>query len=151
MTALTANFTLEELTASATAVTLGLDNTPDPGALADLRYLAVTVLQPIRDLVGVPVHVHDGYRSSAVNATVGGVPDSQHCLGQAADIDAEGWALDLLFNAIRRSPIPYDQVILEATKAGGCVHVSCAADGAAPRGQALIRSAAPPWTYQPPP
>jgi zinc D-Ala-D-Ala carboxypeptidase len=151
VTQLAPNFTLEELVASATAAQLGIDNTPSPAALAELLRLATAILQPIRDLVGVPVHVHVAYRSPELNAALvpPGVPNSQHCLGQAADIDAEGWSLDVLFNAIRASAIPFDQLILEQIGTGGCVHVSCAADGAAPRGQALIRSSTPPWTYQP--
>jgi hypothetical protein len=145
---LSPNFTLAELTFSQTAIDRGLDNSPDPDALANLERLAVTILQPIRDLVGCPVHVHDAYRAPAVNAAVGGVPDSQHQLGQAADIDAlPDYTLKHLFDVIRQSTLPFDQVILEVTGTGGAVHVSCAAVGVAPRGQALVRSPEPPWHY----
>ena len=150
MTQITAHFSLEELTHSDTADRFGLDNTPSPDALAALTRLAVTILEPIREQVGGPILVHDGYRSPEVNAAVGGVPDSQHAHGEAADISATPMTLRALFDLIRTSRVPYDQVILEETPTGGCVHVSCAHwTEPTPRRQALIRSAPPPpWHYE---
>lgn len=85
---LSKNFTLEELTFSLTALNNGWDNTPNTEVKAALKKLAVEVLQPIRDAWGGPIHVTSGYRCPRLNASVGGVKNSQHLLGQAADIQA---------------------------------------------------------------
>ena len=58
---------------------------PPPEVVANLTYLAVTALQPIRDLLAYPLHVTSAYRCPAVNQLVGSKPTSQHLLGQAAD------------------------------------------------------------------
>jgi hypothetical protein len=146
---LTANFDLAELTKSDTAERLGIDNTPGSVEHAALTRLAVTILQPIRELVGHAVLVHDAYRNAEVNKAVGGVPDSQHQRGEAADISAPPLTLRELFDLVRKSSVPYDQCILEETVNGGCVHISEAHwTSDAPRREALIRSAAPPWTYE---
>lgn len=147
---LTANFDLAELTKSETAEKLGIANTPGPVEAAALQRLAVTILQLIRDLVGGPVLVHDAFRNAQVNAAVGGVPDSQHQRGEAADISCPSLSLQELFDLVRKSSVPYDQCILEETASGGCVHVSEAPwTEDQPRRQALIRSVTPPWTYTP--
>ena len=88
MAKLSKNFTLEELCFSVTALNNGWDNTPNSEAKAALKRLAVEVLQPIRDAWGQPLIVSSGYRSPKLNAIVGGVKNSQHILGQAADIKA---------------------------------------------------------------
>lgn len=46
----------------------------------------VHALQEVRDLLGVPLHVNSGCRCPTHNAAIGGVPDSQHVLGNAADV-----------------------------------------------------------------
>lgn len=102
MTKLSKNFTLEELTFSITANNHGINNTPNSEAKAALKRLAVEVLQPIRDAYGQPIIVSSGYRCPALNAAVGGVKNSQHVLGQAADIKAVNQkANGILFNFIR--------------------------------------------------
>lgn len=85
---LTKNFSIEELTFSLTALNNGWNNTPNDEAKAALKRLCVEVLQPIRDAWGGPIHVTSGYRCPRLNASVGGVKNSQHLLGQAADIQA---------------------------------------------------------------
>lgn len=88
MTKLSKNFSLEELVFSITANNHGIDNTPNAEARAALKRLAVEVLQPIRDAWAQPVVVSSGYRCVKLNNSVGGVKNSQHILGQAADIKA---------------------------------------------------------------
>lgn len=83
---MTKNFTLKELTKSATADRLGINNKPNKTVLANLEELAYKILQPIRDKYGKPIIVTSGYRCPALNRAVGGCPTSQHILGQAADI-----------------------------------------------------------------
>ena len=83
---LTKNFTSEELTASCTAKRLGLKNYPDSYVMGNLRRLCANILQPIRDEWGAPIIVGSGYRCTQLNAAVGGVVNSDHLYGCAADI-----------------------------------------------------------------
>lgn len=82
----TKNFSYEELIASSTADKLGLDNTPNAAEKEKLKKLAIEILQPIRDALGKPIKVNSAFRSEKVNKAVGGVPSSQHRLGEAADL-----------------------------------------------------------------
>lgn len=131
MTPLSEHFTLEEMTASQTAARWGIDNTPDSLAKAALRDLCANILEPLRAKVG-PIRVSSGYRAPEVNKRVGGAATSQHCFGQAADITVPGMSVPDLFNLIRKSPLPFDQVIEEY---GTWVHVSYSSRN---RRQALI-------------
>lgn len=100
-TQLTKNFSLEELTASATAKAKKIDNTPTLQVRANLEKLCKEVLQPIRDKYGKAITVTSGYRSPKLNAAVGGVKTSQHMVGQAADIKCTGTSKAYLFNLIK--------------------------------------------------
>lgn len=122
-------FTLRELTASAKARALGLDNAPPPEAARRLGLLVERVLDPLRGELGRPVRITSGYRSPAVNAAIGGSRTSQHMTGEAADIKAEGVSAPDLAAAIVRLGLPVDQVIWYAPERGGHVHVSHRADG----------------------
>ena len=82
---LSKNFTLEEMTASATAKRLGIDNTPNAKEQEELRKLCQNILQPIRDRRGSAITVTSGYRCEKLNKIVGGSATSQHRFGQAAD------------------------------------------------------------------
>ena len=124
---LSANFTLKELTKSDTATRLGLDNTPDEQALENLKTLCEKVLQPVREHFGKSVTVNSGYRSPESNAAVGGSKTSDHCKGQAADIEIVGVANADLAQWIMDN-LDYTQLILELYTQGvpdsGWVHVS---------------------------
>ena len=61
------------------------DNLPTPQVVFNLKYGCQYLLEPARRVVG-PIIVNSGYRNPRVNALVGGVKNSQHILGQAADI-----------------------------------------------------------------
>ncbi len=140
---LTAHFTLEELTFSATAAGLVLDNTPSPAVLANLK-LAAAVMERIRALVGgKSIVVHSGYRSVEVNRAVGGVLTSAHCYGLACDFVCPGFGTPReVALAILKSDIEYDQLILEY----GWVHVGLAEEGSVFRREALTkRSPASPY------
>ena len=81
------NFTPWEMVRSATALRLGIDNTPrDPRIWEQLEWLVYNILQPIRERFG-PIRVLSGYRCDALNTAVGGSPRSLHRIGQAADIE----------------------------------------------------------------
>lgn len=124
---LTTNFTLNELTQSETALRKGLDNAPTQDIISALQSLAVNVLQPIRDHYGMGVKVNSGYRSPEVNASVGGSKTSDHCKGQAADIEIPGVA-NAELAAYIRDELQFTQLILEFYTPGvpdsGWVHVS---------------------------
>jgi hypothetical protein len=114
MISISKNFTLEEMTSSATAADKHIDNTPPPEIRANLQLLVDHVLQPIRDLYGKPIHVNSGYRCVALNKAVGGAANSQHVQGRAADISVGGKAANkALFDLIYKSDIPFDQLIDE--------------------------------------
>jgi hypothetical protein len=124
---LSKNFYLSEFTKSELATRKGLDNTPDAFITRRLKDLCEKVLQPLRDKLNQPIIVNSGYRSPAVNKLVGGSDKSQHCLGQAADIEVPGMSNKALAEFIKLH-LPYDQLILEfwdgLSPNSGWVHVS---------------------------
>lgn len=83
---LSPHFTLEELTRSATAARLGICNEPGIDAISSLQRLCQQVLEPLRTYAQQPVRISSGYRCRALNKAVGGVPNSYHIKGRAADI-----------------------------------------------------------------
>ena len=82
-------FSIEELAKSATAERLTIDNTPPRAAQRMLTILVEQLLDPIRCRYGAPIIVTSGYRCSALNTAVGGVANSHHIVGCAADIVGE--------------------------------------------------------------
>ena len=80
------HFTIQELTASATAERLAIDNTPPRAARTMLTILVEQLLDPIRRRYGAPIIVTSGYRCPTLNTAVGGVTNSHHIVGCAADI-----------------------------------------------------------------
>ena len=80
------HFTIQELSASATAERLAIDNTPPSAARKMLIILVEQLLDPIRRRYGAPIIVTSGYRCPALNTAVGGVINSHHIVGCAADI-----------------------------------------------------------------
>ena len=124
---LTANFSLEELTKSETALRMGLDNEPNDEQLANLVALCECVLQPVRDHFGKGVKVNSGLRTLAVNRAIGSKDTSDHTKGMAADIEIPGVANAELAQWIV-SNLEFRQVILEFYTPGipdsGWVHVS---------------------------
>ena len=126
------NFTLEELTASATATAKGIRNNPGQTDIINLCALVHKVLQPLRDAMGHPIKIGSGFRSLALNQAVGGVSNSQHMRGEAADLCIDGdiqkgkrW-----FEWIK-THCEFDQLIWERNPKTGnyWVHVSYRADG----------------------
>ena len=128
---LSKNFTLAEMTKSETALRHGIDNTPGEAEIAALKLLAEKVLQPVRDHFGKGVKVNSAYRSPAANQKVGGSPTSDHCRGQASDIEIPGVANAELAKWIVDN-LDFRQVILEFYTPGipdsGWVHVSYVAE-----------------------
>ena len=114
----TKNFSYDELIASSTAKRLGLDNTPSEEEKEKLRQLAEDILQPIRDAWKSPIIVNSAYRSEEVNKAVGGVKNSQHRLGEAADITIGGKErnrklFNFIYKLINQGKIKVGQLIDE--------------------------------------
>lgn len=124
---LTENFSLNEMIKSETALRHGLDNTPNEEVINNLRLLCEHVLQPLRTAYGRGIKVNSGYRAPEVNAAVGGSRTSDHCKGQAADIEIPGIANYDLAHYISQY-FNFTQLILEFYTPGipdsGWVHVS---------------------------
>ena len=103
---LSKNFTLEELCTT----NVSLPNLPDQQEIRSLQLLVKNILQPLRELYGKPIKINSGFRSLAVNKSVGGVLTSQHTKGEAADISCDDNAK--LFKLIKDKFV-FDQLIWE--------------------------------------
>lgn len=123
---ITKHFTLEELCASATAKARGIENKPTVQQIVALVYLACYVLEPLREAMHEPIPISSGFRCEQLNRAVGGVSNSQHMKGQAADLCIGGdmkkgrkW-----FDYIK-THLNFDQLIWEHSRSGTYwVHVS---------------------------
>ena len=131
-TQISKNFTLEELTASATAKAKGISNNPGQTDIVNLCGLVHNILQPLRTAMGHAIKIGSGYRSLKLNKAVGGVSNSQHMRGEAADLCIDG---DILkgkrwFEWIK-AHCDFDQLIWEKNPKTGnyWVHVSYRCDG----------------------
>ena len=117
---------MHEYIKSQTAIRQGLDNNPSPIHLQNAKMLFAHVVQPVRDHFGVTV-INSGYRGPALNEAVGGSSKSQHCKGEAVDIECPGTANYNVANFIKEN-LEFDQLILEFYTPGipdsGWVHVS---------------------------
>ena len=117
---LTPNFNLDEFIISQAAERFGYNNSPNEQVISNLRDLCIHVLQPLREIVRIPVVISSGYRSPTVNAVIGGQYHSQHLEGKAADFSVPGMTLSEVFNTVYKY-LPYDQLIYEF---GRWIHVS---------------------------
>ena len=72
---------------SITATRLGIDNTPNDEQLDSMELVAEEVFEPLRAYVGGPIKINSFFRSPELNKAIGGSGKSQHCKGQAIDID----------------------------------------------------------------
>ena len=128
---LSKNFTLAEFTKSQTATRRGIDNTPEGEHLDAAKELFEAVVQPVRDNFGVTT-INSGYRGPTLNEAVGGSSNSQHCKGEAVDIECPGVPNYELASWIEEN-LDFDQLILEFYTPGipdsGWVHVSYKTEG----------------------
>lgn len=120
-------FSIEELCKSDTATARGIDNTPNEEVKANLEALIENVLDPLREWYGKPIYVNSGYRSPELNKAVGGVSNSQHMKGQAADIDVHDTEENKKLQDYIKDNLDFDQAIFENN--GAWLHVSYKKDG----------------------
>jgi hypothetical protein len=129
---LSKNLVLAEVIRSETAKRKGISNMPTPEHIENFKKLAENVFQPIREHFGVPIHISSGYRSKALNKAIRGSLSSQHCQGEAIDIDMDGTSITnkQIFDFIKDNLI-FDQMIWEfgTDKNPDWVHVSYESTG----------------------
>ena len=121
---LSKNFTLSEITHSNTAKRLGIENEPTETHLQNMQHLVDDLLQPLRDAVG-PIRISSGYRNPSLNRAIGGSRSSQHCKGEALDL--QFWKAGeinnkVIYDWILQSGLKFDQMINEFDFAW--IHVS---------------------------
>jgi zinc D-Ala-D-Ala carboxypeptidase len=107
---------LSEVTRSETAKRKGISNEPTAEHLENFKKLAENIFEPIRNHFNVPIHISSGYRSKALNTSIGGALTSQHCSGEAIDIDMDGSSNGvtnkMVFDFIKAN-LNFDQMIWE--------------------------------------
>jgi zinc D-Ala-D-Ala carboxypeptidase len=111
---LSEHLALSEVIRSETAKRKGISNMPTAAHIANFKVLAEKVFEPIRKHFGKPIHISSGYRSIALNKAIGGSLTSQHCSGEAIDIDMDGALIKNaeIFNFIKDN-LKFDQLIWE--------------------------------------
>ena len=125
---LSKNFTLSEITRSNTAARLNIKNAPNKEHLKNMQVLIRDLIQPMRDALG-PIRISSGYRSPALNRAIGGSSKSQHCKGQAVDIQffKKGEMCNKeIYDWVIKEEIEFDQMINEFDFAW--IHISLRPD-----------------------
>jgi hypothetical protein len=126
------HLSLAEVSRSETAKRRGINNTPSGEHLENFKKLAENIFEPIREHFKVPIIISSGYRSKELNSAIGGSSTSQHCQGEAIDIDMDGTSITnaQIFNFIKDNLV-FDQMIWEfgTDKNPDWVHVSYESTG----------------------
>ena len=107
---------LSEVIRSESAKRNGISNMPSDQHIANFKLLAEKVFEPIRVNFRCPINLSSGYRSIELNRIIGGSLTSQHCTGEAIDIDMDGTphavTNKMVFNYIK-DYLQFDQLIYE--------------------------------------
>jgi zinc D-Ala-D-Ala carboxypeptidase len=116
-------YKLEEFTKSVTAAKLDINNEPPMEVVSNLQYGVEMILDPLRRCFGKPIVINSGYRCKELNKAVGGVPNSWHQKGNAADIKISSQPdAEKIFNILKNLP-SVDTVLFEHSKAAQWLHV----------------------------
>jgi len=99
---------------SITATRLGINNDPSNKQLANMELIAENIFEPLRKYVGGPIKINSFFRSVKLNKAIGGSSKSQHCHGQAIDIDDTFGVVanSDMYNYIKNN-LDFDQLIWE--------------------------------------
>lgn len=117
-----ANFEPIEFYRSDTANRLGINNIPDNYLVLENLMRTADFAQKLRELLGFPIRITSGYRCSDLNSAVGGVPDSQHIVGEALDFVCPKFGTpENIVRFIKETGLGVDQCIIENNS---WVHVS---------------------------
>lgn len=104
----------KEATKSITAIRLGIANSPNGTALANMKVLAEKIFEPLRKFVGGPIKINSMFRSEALNKALGGSNRSQHCQGNAMDLDdIYGHKTNKEMFEFVKENLDFDQMIFE--------------------------------------
>lgn len=131
---LSEHLSLSEVIRSESAKRHGISNMPTKQHIANLKLLAENVFEPMRNHFRCPIHISSGYRSIELNRLVKGSLTSQHCSGEAIDVDLEGSSNGvtnkMVFDYIKDN-LEFDQLIWEFGTASNpdWVHVSYESNG----------------------
>ena len=134
MSKISEHLDLSEVMRSETAKRLGVSNTPTPEHIENFKKLAENVFEKIRNNFRVPIHISSGYRSIELNRAIKGSSSSQHCKGEAIDIDMDGSSNGvtnrMVFDYIIKN-LDFDQLIWEfgTSENPDWVHVSYSSSG----------------------
>lgn len=116
-------FSLQEFTHSKTADRLKINNEPNADVIQNIQYGTDMILDPLRRLYQKPIVITSGYRCEKLNKTIGGVPNSWHTKGNAADIRIENdMAAKEIFNILKSIP-SVDTVLFEHSKNSQWMHI----------------------------
>ena len=108
------NITYAEAIHSQTAKRKGIDNTPNPTQVENMKLTAEKIFQPLREWVGGPIKINSFFRSPELNEAIGGSKTSQHCKGQAIDIDdVYGYMSNADMYEFIKNNLSFDQMIWE--------------------------------------
>lgn len=137
---LSQNFQLSEFTASGVAARRGYVLVPDKWITEQLARLVASILQPIRNELGVPMMITSGFRPAWLNVLVNGSTNSRHLYGCAADWKPVGMTQPMAFKRIQEMQLqPIDQCILEMPP-DGWIHTGQALPGKLAREQFMVAS-----------
>ena len=134
MSKLSEHLDLSEVTRSESAKRKGISNMPTAEHIANFKLLAEKIFEPIRNHFRCPIMISSGYRSKELNAAIGGSATSEHCSGEAIDIDMDGTphgvTNKMVFDYIKDN-LDFNQLIFEFgdAKNPDWVHVSYKANG----------------------
>lgn len=123
------HITFEEATKSQESIRKGIDNIPNDMQLDAMKFIAEIIFEPIRTHFNKPIHISSFFRSEGLNEAIGGSKTSQHCKGEAMDIDADifgGLTNREVFEYVKET-FDFDQLIWEFGNEDNpaWVHVSC--------------------------
>lgn len=137
------HLSLKEVTKSSTALKFGIKNIPSEKHLNNLKIYAQKIFEPIRNHFNVPIFISSGYRSKKLNSIIGGSKSSQHCKGQALDLDQDHRNSKIqnkdIFYFVKDN-LEFDQMIWEFGDRNnpGWVHISFNPDKKYQRMQILV-------------
>lgn len=134
------NISWNEAITSPTATKLGILNVPDAATIANMKFVAENIFEKVRAHLRKPIKVTSFYRSPALNVAIGGSKTSQHCKGEALDMDGDVYGVPSnvqIFEFIR-DHLVFDQLIIEGITNGKIAWVHCSAKKSGNRGQILF-------------
>ena len=108
------NVSYKEGVYSRTATRLGIKNNPNAEQMENMIAIAEEVFEPLRAYVGGPIKINSFFRSPELNKAIGGSTKSQHCHGQAIDLDDTfGRATNAEMFEFIKNNLDFDQIIWE--------------------------------------